>query len=135
VRIKPALHALLLLVVVLLAACQPPILRAGWRSPEGKVVKELPLTAAAGTPTTAQVRFLPGDNESSGLDLRLEGTYKDWVKTDPPRLSNVEAGVAIPLTLHVSVPAGTPPGDYEVHLAVLTGEKQLSELPLRIEVP
>jgi uncharacterized membrane protein len=98
------------------------------------VVKELPIRAEAGKPTTAQVMFLPGDNETSGLDLQLEGDHRDWVRTDPPRLSNVEAGIQIPLTLSVSVPAGTPPGDYEVHLAVLTGEKQLSELPLRIDV-
>src|SRR4051794_2668075 len=72
-----ALAALALLELGL--ACNVPILRAAWIDSNGGELNKLEIPANPGDSVQASLQFVPADNESAGLDVRLNGTQASWL--------------------------------------------------------
>jgi len=131
VRLTPVA---MLLAALLAAACAVPIARAGWQDASGAELRELTLSAPPGGQASAVLQFYPADNESTGLGVQVGGDSAGWVSVTPRRITKVDAGVAVPVTVSAAIPSGAARGSYEASVSLLTGAKTVTKLPIKIVV-
>lgn len=114
--------------------CSVPIVKPGWQDGAGNSIGEVSVTERPGGRVETPVKFVPADNESNGLGVRVGGDQASWMTVEPERLTSVIPGVAVPLLIRVAIPPGTPRGTYSASVVLLTGAKAVSRLGITIVV-
>jgi hypothetical protein len=77
------------------------------------------IAVAAGGEATVSAQVLNKGTVVEGIDMRVLGVPKDWVRIDPPRV-NMDVGGQAVMTIHISPPkeSKTPCGPAEVEVAL-----------------
>lgn len=77
------------------------------------------IAVAAGAEATVSAQVLNKGTVVEGIDMRVLGVPKDWVRIDPPRV-NMDVGGQAVMTIHISPPkeSSTPSGSADVEVAL-----------------